>query len=242
MKPILYVQKEKHSKVFDFDFCYHAMMGARKMGHVVHPFFDINLVPGKPNHIIVGSVESCSTWLETNGYDVPKMIDLEPFRQYLKRTLEVMDISEVPELLKTKEVFVKPFEKIKGFTGMVVNRKLILDVFSEGYKGLVSVQGVLDIVSEYRVYITDNKILGIKHYSGDFLKFPQGNFIKQVFETAKENITHHSYTLDIGVLEDGTSVLIEINDGFAIGNYGLEPLEYYIFCRNRWLQLTGLRK
>jgi hypothetical protein len=36
--------------------------------------------------------------------------------------------------------------------------------------------------------------------------------------------------------------LIEINDGWAIGNYGLNPIDYFSFVKTRWLQITGVLK
>jgi len=48
--------------------------------------------------------------------------------------------------------------------------------------------------------------------------------------------------LDIGIDEKGTNYLIEINDGWAIGNYGLNPVDYFSFVKTRWLQITGILK
>ena len=44
------------------------------------------------------------------------------------------------------------------------------------------------------------------------------------------------------IKENGDTFLIEVNDGWAIGNYGLSPDRYYSFVKNRWLQLTGILK
>jgi hypothetical protein len=50
------------------------------------------------------------------------------------------------------------------------------------------------------------------------------------------------YTLDIGIDDKGINYLIEINDGWAIGNYGLNPIDYFSFVKARWLQITGILK
>ena len=71
--------------------------------------------------------------------------------------------------------------------------------------------------------------------------FPNKEFILNCIDTAKKELDYHSYTLDFGILENGKTILIEVNDAFAIGNYGLEPSDYYYFIRNRWLQITGVR-
>jgi hypothetical protein len=153
-----------------------------------------------------------------------------------------LSVETVRENLKFGPLFIKPATQIKAFTGFVATDTLIFDVWLEGYKGDLIVQNVIDIESEYRVYVNNNKIVGCKHYAGNCLRFPQRKFIENVFEKTKEILEHHSYTIDIGVLDDGTSVLIELNDGWAIGNYGLDPKTYYLFVRDRWLQMTGIRK
>jgi hypothetical protein len=48
--------------------------------------------------------------------------------------------------------------------------------------------------------------------------------------------------MDFGVLEDGSTVLVECNDGWSIGNYGLCHLKYYQMLKDRWLQITGILK
>ena len=34
------------------------------------------------------------------------------------------------------------------------------------------------------------------------------------------------YSLDVGVTESGETALVEVNDGFSLGTYGLDPIEY----------------
>jgi hypothetical protein len=241
MKPILYAQKSSAGSRLAFDFCYSAMLGADEMQHKVKTFANYKDIPNKPNHVVVGSVEQCQGWLELNDYKVPDPINILEFSDFLKRTVTVHMMSNVSEFIKSGPIFIKP-TKLKAFTGFQTNSMLMTELFSEGYRGEILIQEVIDIVSEYRVYVTDGKIIGCKHYSGDPLRFPDGDFIKQVFERSKEILNLHSYTIDVAVLYDGTTALIELNDGWSCGNYGLEPQDYYLFCRNRWLQITGLRK
>lgn len=44
--------------------------------------------------------------------------------------------------------------------------------------------------------------------------------------------------MDIGVTQDGRTLIVEINDGYALGNYGLNPLKAAIFFERRWRELT----
>ena len=44
--------------------------------------------------------------------------------------------------------------------------------------------------------------------------------------------------MDVGVLDDGRSALVEANDGFAVGRYGLDPNAYADMLAARWRQLV----
>jgi len=238
-KPVLYIQAHPTNKRQPlFDFCYSAKMGAEQCGIKVKTFQDSTEIPNEPTNIVVGSVEMCYKWLFVNQYTLPTLPNILYFGRFLGRRCfgkDSIDDIQYP-------CFIKPYNQIKAFTGFVATSKLDVDIFAEGYKGAVLVQDIIDIVSEYRLYINCQKIIGMRHYSGNCLMFPNRKFIQKCVDFSIKTLDNHSYTLDFGVLEDGSTVLIEINDGWAIGNYGLEPLDYYYFVRNRWLQLTGIRK
>lgn len=239
-KPVLYVQAI-HKNKLAFDFCYSAMMGAIQSNIKVKPFKDSSEIPGDPTNIVVGSVEQCVQWLAQNNYNVPELIDVRPFEEFMGRTTKVMDISEANIICKDTPIFIKPASAIKAFTGFVADSPFTLQVWSNGYKGEVIVQPVIEIVSEYRLYINCHTIIGMKHYRGDCLAVFDRVLIEKCVDVSYKVLYNHSYTLDFGVLEDGSTVLIEINDAWAIGNYGLEPMDYYLFVRNCWLQITGIR-
>jgi hypothetical protein len=48
-----------------------------------------------------------------------------------------------------------------------------------------------------------------------------------------------SYSLDVGVMEDGRTALVECNDGWALGYYkgDLRPLDYFKMLDARWQEL-----
>lgn len=243
-KPVLYVQRLPDKHKLAFDFCYSAKLGAEQLGIKTKTFINSDDVPGDPTNILVGSVEACSNWLFTNGYPVPEPVNLLNYVPKLGRNIGISHINDIghPDSPFKYPLFIKPHTQIKAFTGFVATDDLTKKVFSENYDGWVLFQDVIEIVSEYRLYVSNNRPIGMKHYRGDCLTQPSEAFVRNCFNSVKSTIDHHSYTLDFGVLDNGYTVLIEINDGWAIGNYGLEPQTYYLFVRNRWLQMTGIRK
>ena len=52
--------------------------------------------------------------------------------------------------------------------------------------------------------------------------------------------TPAGYAMDFGLTEDGRTLLVEINDGFALGSYGLDPIQYAKLLSARWAELTGI--
>lgn len=107
--------------------------------------------------------------------------------------------------------FVKSNDKIKGF----------VDIAKEAPQGNYQISSIIsDIVSEYRVFVYKGKIVGLKHYCGDFSVFPNINIINNI---VKDYINQPiAYTLDVGIDNLGITFIIEINQFFSCGLYGFD--------------------
>ena len=224
-----------------WDFCNDAMLGARYQDFKAIPFETIDTIPSSPYNIVCGSVEDCSKWLLREGYSVPQEIAIEPTVKRIGGPLsELQNSTFYP-------CFVKPKGQIKAFTGTVVKSKADLDFATVGYDGEVWVSPVVDFISEWRCYINRGKLIKICHYAGDPIRFPYGFQVHKYIQEALLTVGHYdSFTVDVGCTADigaeyDYTYLIEGNDGWAIGNYGLEPKQYFNFIKDRWFQLTGLR-
>lgn len=216
------------------NFCSDGAIGAKEHAiEKVYNFENIKDVPFDKHSIIITSVEESQEWL---GYKVHPIAD-DWARDFKKREESYFLLSEIEKY----PCFIKPAQDIKAFTGIIVENYNEAKLFSNNYDGQLSVQEVVDIESEYRVYVNkDRGILGVKHYLGDpYLKLDE-SFVNEVHLAAKKNLKENSYSLDFGIKENGENFLIEVNDGWAIGNYGLSPYDYYSFIKARWLQLTGV--
>jgi hypothetical protein len=47
-----------------------------------------------------------------------------------------------------------------------------------------------------------------------------------------------AYSLDFGVLRTGETCLVEVNDAYALGHYGLQSVLYARMIDARWEELT----
>lgn len=233
--PTLYYQLEEGIPLDSF--CSDAAIGARNSG-IKAIGFDGNgdLPPYDPYNIIVGSVDKTQEYLNKQ---IPP-IDREWSIPYEKRQVIVTTIDEIIDI--EYPCFIKPAEEIKAWTGVVVDNEVEAKLFTMNYKGKVFRSRVMDIDSEYRVYVVKNRgIIGIKHYLGDPYMWLDEKVVSECY-LASRVLTENAYSLDFGIDGDGNTFLIEINDGWALGNYGLSPDQYYSFVKNRFLQLTGVLK
>jgi len=97
----------------------------------------------------------------------------------------------------------------------------------------------VEFLSEYRVYVHENEIVGVKHYHGDWSLPLNVEIIKEAINAYKPSAPV-AYGLDLGVLNDSNRniALVEINDGICLGNYGLDSIHYAEMISARWLELT----
>lgn len=90
-------------------------------------------------------------------------------------------------------------------------------------------------MSEFRVFVMHGEILGVRHYAGDPLVFPDPDRVRAAVAAYAD--APASYALDMGVVEDGRTLLVEVNDAYATGCYGLAPVHYAAFIEARWVEL-----
>lgn len=138
-------------------------------------------------------------------------------------------------------IFVKPVRD-KAFTGHVINSPKDLmgcGNCHENYEVLCC--DVIDIKREWRGFVIYDELVDIRPYKGDYHYHFDPDVVDQVMEAFK-TIPNRPMgcSIDFAVIEkDGKqqTVFLEMNDGYALGNYGLSPLEYAKLISARWAQL-----
>lgn len=125
--------------------------------------------------------------------------------------------------LDTSKYFIKDIDTLKNwnnllYLGQDVERFIQDDV-------LYSVSELIDIISEYRVFVSNDEVVGCQNYLGDVLTFPNKCTIQDMVEAYKEDKTRpKAYTLDIGVIKDKenreVTVPLEIHNFTSCGLYG----------------------
>jgi peptidyl-tRNA hydrolase len=76
------------------------------------------------------------------------------------------------------------------------------------------------------------------HCRGDPLIFPDVDVARRAVKAFEARPI--SFGMDWGITRSGKTLLVEVNDGFSLGNYGLRGPAYTALIESRWRQLLGL--
>jgi hypothetical protein len=183
----------------------------------------------------IGTVEYVKEALRLLNIPVPKLprnSNRDSLLLTLKEALELRESSNT-------NIFIKPVET-KIFTGFVhegYNYSCIKDV-SPDTKVRVYDVFPSTILTEWRAYVHKHEVIHISNYSGDFFLLPNREYVESIVRCNKADFPV-AYSLDVGVLADGSNVVIEYNDFWALGNYGC-PNWLYIRCLiDRWREIVN---
>ena len=99
---------------------------------------------------------------------------------------------------------------------------------------------VVSWVSEWRLYVAGGRVLHAGHYDGNPDVKPSPDVVEEALGLiSAQDGCPSSYALDLGVLGNGETALVEVNDGYGIGAYGIDAELYYSFLKARWDELCA---
>ncbi len=227
----------------DSELTAYAHLGFRTLGIETAPYEWIDDINGMadlgPNVGIAGFLGDVHAALEKLGKPVPPGMDYpEPLKDFLGRKIWASTLGEVREWLVP--VFVKS-QATKAFTGFVwqglADQASRMRVVTQHDEMPVWVADVVDFVAEYRAFILFGQVIGCRFYKGNWSKAPNRGIIEKAVKAMGKNAPK-AYALDWGVTADGFTLLIEGNDAFSLGHYGLPPVSYARMLSARWHELT----
>lgn len=233
----VYIQSYSNGIPHNYNFM-NAWQGFKEMGFEVVTFCEKQqLEASERGDIVVGYVNTVRDRLYDFGITAPEMDYPEELKKYLGRKIWQTTMSVVSNDPTCWPVFVKPLED-KQFTGVVV--RSTKDLVGCGLVGVdqdVYCSEIVDFVAEWRCFVRYGRILSVRPYKGDW----RCHYDADVIENAvKEYVTApNGYAIDFGLTKDGRTLLIEVNDGYALGCYGLFYLDYAKLLSARWAELAG---
>ncbi len=217
---------------------YIAFLGFREKGYFIE-FFEAEELSSKnldDETIVVGGIPRVIQALNMLGMEIPDLESVpESIQKYAQRLVWQGTINDARVCVdKGASLFIKPLAKDrKLFVGKVVKnyRDLANTASLEGTYPVICSEPI-SMVSEYRVFVINGEIVGCKHYKGDFRIFPDFKIIESSVNDFVD--APSGYGIDFAVTDSGETVLIEVNEGFSLGAYGLTPLVYSSLLEARW--------
>lgn len=206
------------------------------------PLLDAGAMP-------VGSVQFVRKAMALAGMQEPPNLSYpQGIDPYLHRSITETPISALQET-----AFIKP-KSTKTFTGFVFqganidpeaysehDQEQLAVVQSLPAQTIVYASEVVKFLCEWRYYVMKSLIIGCARYDpdgADDAPEPELNVVQRCIEGMAIS---HPYALDIGVLEDGRTAAVEVNDAWAIGWYrnSIKPAAYLEFLLARWRSLRS---
>jgi ATP-grasp domain, R2K clade family 2 len=194
-------------------------------------------------NLFVGSVEFMREVFSRIGLTdvrVPKNSD---------RAHEIMTLAEAHERISDgSKLFVKPVE-IKLFTGLILDGCVhsCLENLPDDTQVMAYVPFEGEIITEWRVYVHRHEAIDGRNYSGEWEKHIDMQHLNRVIEDNRATFPC-AYTIDIGVIKVKhpmghplafyDNVVVEFNDMWAIGNYGLENDRYLRLLKERYFEIV----
>ena len=217
-----------------------ALEGFRLMGWEIVSFVDdADLVGNEADEVVVAYIDQVRQALRGLGKEVPAELGypaaIQPF---LGRRMWQSTINAVAGSPEQWPVFVKPIHSAKKFTGVLVRgTRDLIGCGDQMENTPVWCSEPVDFVAEWRCFVRYGRVLDARHYRGDW----RVHFDARVVEQAVAAYTDApaGYSLDVGRTADGRTLVVEVNDGYSLGAYGLTPLSYAKLLSARWAQMTG---
>lgn len=222
--------------------------GANLAKYQVSPIMVKKVARGRvkfePGCVVAGSVDLVKHALRAHGKELPVENSYpECLKPLLFRHVQKLStLREAKALLdKGRELFIKPVA-VKRFTGFVT-----MDSYDPRFNGASAsapcwISEPVEFVSEWRAYIVDGAIQQVCFApgSGDESRKPNIPTMHDAVKAMTAAGAPIGYALDFGVLSNGLTALVEMNDGYSLGAYeNLDADVYWELISKRWLEMVA---
>lgn len=191
------------------------------------------------NIIPVGGLNFVSAYL---GKHI-KPIDISRVdRKFTGREIQILSYDEMLAYLdRNGPRFIKSATKCKEFPAGKYDKNSIesieksINYLHKSHKFMVS--ELIHLLAEWRLFIHKGKILDCKQYMGSWESRFDEAFVKEmVASIPKSIIPYTSYTVDIGLTDANSIVLIEAHNFISCGLYGFEHPNLYKMVKTAYLE------
>jgi len=224
---------------------YNAADWFETMGYEVIPFVELDEIVGLEKETpVVGGISNVKKALEKLGITPPPPIDIpNSLEKYTNRKIWKTTLGEIHNNEDCWPVFIKPLLEGKRFTGHVI--KSYVDTIKTSGTPLdlqVIASEVVKWECEYRCFILKGKVIDARRYMGDVRWHPNIDLVEQMVVDFKD--APAAYSIDVGKMVDISgkicdTSLVEVNDGYSLGTYGLPAHLQVKMIIARWNEMVG---
>ncbi len=190
---------------------------------------------------VAGRLPFIRVALQRLGLPMPTPLDyLGASEAILGRRVWLSTLGAVTSRLydRGEPLFIKPAAKAKRFTGRVVSEPADLaGLPMTSPSAAVWCSEPIVLLSEHRVFVRHGEIVGIRHYDKDASLTPATAEVMTIVDELRPRLPA-GCAIDVGVTQEGSVVLVEANDGFSLGRYGLDAAAYLSVLQARWDELV----
>lgn len=226
------------SDEFVSDNVFTAFYGFSILGWETIPFTKDDLPDFRRGDVVVAGIGTFKKAVEIIGLDCPEATDYPAeLEEFYGRKMWSDNLKNVYMKQENWPIFVKPKQQ-KLFTGKFIQSTR--DVIGLGADESVDVwcSEPVNFISEWRCFVRYGQIMDVRCYKGEWNVVPNKSVVERAI---KEYVTQPAaYGIDFGVTSDGRTLVVEVNDGFSLGSYGLAPIKYAQLLTARWFQIMDM--
>lgn len=225
--------------------CFSAASWFGQMGWEVVPFVTMEEIKDSltKETPVIGGIGFVRKAIEILGCQAPETIDVpDCLSIFARRKIWHTTLNDIHVNEDKWPVFIKPKVDHKIFTGHVV--KTFLDLLKTSHlprEMPVLASEVVKWKSEYRCFVLDGELLDARRYTGSVDWYPNVEQVRKMIKLATPTMPV-AYSIDVGAMLDSQdrmwdTALIEVNDGFSLGTYGLSPPLQVKMLLARWKEM-----
>jgi hypothetical protein len=236
----VFLEKNEATNEFVTVNTYTAWEGFHLLGYHCQPFTykQMDFLDLNKETVVNGWIRSVNKAFQIIGATEPVEISIpDELMSFAGRKIWTSTLEEIRKY--EPRVFIKPLEGHKLFNGHIRTGEMKDLIYTSMYpdETKILVSEVVDFVSEYRGFVLEGKLIGLKHYRGDYTKIVDAKIIESAITEYKSAPV--AYSIDFGLTDDNRCLLVEVNDAFSLGCYGLDPVWYARMIEARWDQIVN---
>lgn len=221
----LYIEKLVRGEFSNISF-YAGLEAFYNMGFQINEVSSFENLQVSDEHVFLGGIQFVHEALRLLNQEIPEPFDYpQSLEEFFGRKIYASTISQISNNPDRWNVFVKPRGFLKQFTGRLIKGTVDL-IGTSNYEAdtPIWVSEPVDFIAEWRVFVRYNEVLGVRHYKGDWRCSYDSKVIERAVRAFKD--APHAYALDFGLTKDGRFLVVEANEGYSIGSYGLFYVDY----------------